>query len=159
MPGEANDGGARRGLRYDDLSDADFQGEWIRARKLEWGEVELAFRHGFDASGRFADRPFHEVADYLRESWEAMAPAAAWDRVDDIVRAGYERYKGAGFGASAERVPEARKHFPQRTSGGSATGGVMGERTFFGGAQPVGDLGGEGGPPVGGEGGDRKSVV
>lgn len=151
MPGETNEIGGRRGLPYD-LSESDFQSEWVHARELEWSDVELAFRHGFDACGRFADRPFDEVSHYLRESWDAMAPPVEWKRVSDIVRSGYERYKGAGFGASAELTPEARDHFPQRTGGGSATGGTMGERVFLGTAEPVSDFGGEGGPPVGGEG-------
>lgn len=144
-----------RRLRYEDISDPEFQKKWLEGRDLDWEQVEAAFRHGFEARDRFAERPFHEVARYLRESWEGMGPPAPWDEVGEIVRSGYERYKGAVFGPAPEEVAEAEVRFPDRTIGGSTIGGVMGERNFLGGAEPVSDFEGEGGPPV--EGGKRVS--
>ncbi|HEX7051535.1 MAG TPA: hypothetical protein VF188_15115 [Longimicrobiales bacterium] len=133
------------------VEDPEFQKKWIEARDLSWDQVERAFRHGFDARDRFAERPFREVEEYLRESWNGMGPPAAWDDVADIVRSGYERYKGAGLGPSTEDVAEALRHFPTWTVGGSAIGGIMGEQPLLGAAEPVSDYDGEGGRPVGGE--------
>lgn len=154
MQGENTDNGSERPLRYEEIEDPEFQKKWTEARHLSGEEVELAFRHGFDSRERFAERPFDEVEGYLRESWDAMAPPAAWDEVSDIVRSGYERYKGgAGFESSTENAADALERFPYRTIGGSTLGGTMGERSFLGGAEPVSDYDGEGGPPV--EGGRR----
>lgn len=148
MQGENKDRGPRRPLRYEEIEDPQFQKKWREARQLSGDEVDLAFRHGFDSRDRFAGRTFEEVDDYLRESWNAMAPAVGWDQVSDIVRSGYERYQGAGFGPSTDEVDEALERFPHRTIGGSTIGGTMGERTFLGGSEPVSDYDGEGGPPV-----------
>lgn len=149
-------GEERRGLRFDDTDDPHFQQRWAEARHLTEEQVELAFRHGLDSRDRFADRPFHEVEQYLRQSWEGMGPAAAWDQVQDIIRSGYERYRAADLSVAAELGPDALHHFPdQRTQGGSVLGGSMGERPQLGAAEPVSDYEGEGGPPV--EGGPRVS--
>jgi hypothetical protein len=154
MAGEPNDAGADQPLRYDDGQDPRFQERWLKARDLTGDQVERAFRHGFDARDRFAERPFREVEEYLRQSWEGMDPSAPWDQVSDIVRSGYERYLG-GMGAGPAALPqsEALERFPHRTQGGSTLGGVVGERPFLGAAEPVSDYEGEGGPPV--EGGRR----
>jgi hypothetical protein len=103
-----------------DVTDGDFQRRWLEARHLSWDDVEAAFRHGLEARTRFADRPFPEVADRLRESWEGMARGVAWEQVDDVVRGGYERNLGAGFEAGAIAFgPDALRQFPLRTIGGS----------------------------------------
>ena len=148
MPGEEKKDD-RRGLRYDDLPDPEFQKKWREARKLEWDQVELAFRHGLEAIDRFADRPFDEVADYLRQSWEGMGAPVPWDQVADIVRSGYERYRAGAFGDLIDLAPEAAERFEHHTSGGSFVGGgPLGDRTFLGSAEPVAHFEGEGGPPV-----------
>lgn len=148
MNDERADSGAGRPPRFEEIEDPEFQKRWKEARHLSEDEVERAFRHGFDARDRFAERPFREVEGYLRESWAAMAPPVDWDQVADIIRSGYERYQGAGFGSWIESSDEALRRFPDRTIGGSAIGGTMGERSFLGGAEPVSDFEGEGGPPV-----------
>lgn len=150
MPGD--DKGKRRGrrLRYQEIEDPDFQRKWLEARDLDGEQVEAAFRHGFDSRGRFADRPFHEVEHYLRESWEGMGPPAPWDEVVGIIRSGYEHYKGDAFGL-VEEVDEALRHFPDvETVAGSRIGGTMGDRPLLGAAEPTPEFEGEGGPPVGG---------
>ncbi len=145
-----NDRGDRR-LRYEDIPDPRFQQHWIEARDLTGDQVDAAFRHGFDARNRFAERPFREIESYLRESWEGIGAPAPWDDVVEIIRSGYERYKGANLGPPTEEVDEALEHFPdQETIGGSRIGGVMGDRPLLGAAEPVADFDGEGGPPVGG---------
>lgn len=147
--------GGRRPPRFEDVADPDFQRRWITGRKLDGAQVDLAFHHGFDARERFADRPFREVEEYLRESWEGMGTAVAWDEVRDIVRSGYERYKAAGFDGSIDLGPEALDRFPIRNVSGSILrGGSMDDRPFLGAATPAPEFEGEGGRPVGGEGGD-----
>lgn len=154
MAGEKRDAGARPRLRYEEIEDPEFQKKWENARHLKWDQVELAFRHGFDARDRFAERPFEEVVEYLRQSWEAMGPPVPWEKVSDIVRSGYDRYLGgAQTSIIGEEVAEALEHFPDRNMSGSTTGGRMGERFFLGAAEPVSEYEGEGGPPV--EGGKR----
>ena len=146
--GENTDTGSERPLRYEEIEDPEFQKKWREARHLSGEEVELAFRHGFDCA-RY-DSPnalLGEVEGYLRQSWDAMAPPVDWDQVSDIVRSGYERYKGCGVRAVDQRAPR-RCAFPYRTIGGSSIGGTMGERSFLGGVEPVSDYNGEGGPPV-----------
>lgn len=151
MPGERMDDRSDRRLRYEEIEDPQFQRAWLEARQLDGEQVDAAFRHGFDARDRFAERPFQEVEDYLRESWNGMGPPAPWDEAVGLIRAGYELYKGAGFGRSAESVDEALEHFPtEETIGGSIVGGRMGDRPILGAAEPVADFDGEGGPPVGG---------
>jgi hypothetical protein len=140
-----------RRLRYEEIEDPRFQAKWRAARDLDGEQVEAAFRHGFDARDRFGERPFREVVDYLRESWEGMGAPAPWDEVVGIVESGYERYRAEGFGPMIEEAAEALERFPTRTIGGSTTGGTMGERFHLGAAEPVSDYDGEGGPPVGGE--------
>jgi hypothetical protein len=143
-------------LRFEESADPDFQRRWIEARKLDGEEVNRAFRHGFDARGRFADRPFREVEAYLRESWEGMGARVPWADVRDLVRSGYERYKGAGFDGSIDLGPEALDRFIIRNvTGSTLRGGTMGDRTFLGAAEPTPEFEGEGGPPVGGDGGGR----
>src|SRR5690606_29068912 len=78
MARESDPAGGRDRLRYGDAAEPDFQRRWIDARTLPGDEVERAFRHGFDARGRFADRPFGEVEAYLRESWRGMGAPSAW---------------------------------------------------------------------------------
>jgi hypothetical protein len=120
--------GERRELRYDEGTDADFQRRWAEARHLTGEQVELAWRHGFDARDRFADRPFDEVREWLQESWRGMGEPAPWGEVEDIIRSGYERYKGAGFGSSTDPATEALHHFQQHSLGGSdMTGGPLGD--------------------------------
>jgi len=110
-------------LRYDVDFDPEFQRRWIEAQHLTGVQVDAAWRHGFDARDRFADRPFHEVRDWLRESWHARGEPAPWAEVEDIVRSGYERYRGAAFGASTDPATEALGRFQQHTAGGSDLGG------------------------------------
>lgn len=140
--------GADQPLRYDTIRDPEFEKKWRNARHLTGEEVELAFRHGLEAIDRFAERPFSEVEDYLRQSWDAMAPPVPWDQVSDIVQSGYERYKGSEFEPTVDEVSEALARFPHRTIGGTSIGGVIGERPFLGASEPVSDYDGEGGPPV-----------
>ncbi|MFW6080202.1 MAG: hypothetical protein ACODAE_11315 [Gemmatimonadota bacterium] len=152
MAGRGDGERSDRGLRYEPDLDRDFQRRWLAARDLSWDQVEAAFRHGLLSSDRFAERPFDEVADYLRESWNGMGPAAAWDDVADIVRSGYE-LGNAGEPEDSPRTeltPEALERFASRTTGGSAKGGTMGERPAMGGAEPASEFEGEGGEPVGG---------
>lgn len=138
-------------LRYEDIRDPRYQQKWREARELTGEQVDAAFRHGFDARDRFAERPFPEIEHYLRESWQGLGPPAPWDEVVGIVRSGYERYKGAGFGPSTVEVDEALEHLPDlETLGGTRIGGVMGDRPMLGASEPVADFDGEGGPPVGG---------
>ncbi len=120
---ERNDPRGER-LRYDVDFDPEFQRHWIEARHLTGTQVDAAWRHGFDARDRFADRPFDEVCAWLRDSWRAMGEPAPWLEVEDIVRSGYERYKGAGFGASTDPATEALGRFQQHTEGGSDLGGA-----------------------------------
>lgn len=131
MAGDPNHTDRDRPLRYENEDeDPDFQREWLDARHLSWEQVERAWRHGFDARDRFADRPFDEVRDWLRESWRGLGAPAPWEKVEDIIRSGYDRYKGAGFGPSTDSAAEALEHFKQRTIGGSVLdGGVLGERS------------------------------
>ncbi|HEX6938961.1 MAG TPA: hypothetical protein VF158_06075 [Longimicrobiales bacterium] len=151
MPGDDRGEKREHRLRYEEIDDPQFQRKWMEARHLDGVQVEAAFRHGFDSRGRFADRPFHEIEHYLRESWEGMGPPAPWDEVVGIVRSGYERYKGAGFGRLTDEVDEALGHLPDlETIAGSRIGGVMGDRPMLGAAEPVPEFDGEGGPPVGG---------
>ncbi len=111
-------------LRYDVDFDPEFQRHWIEARHPTGPQVDAAWRHGFEARDRFADRSFDEVCAWLRESWRAMGEPAPWPEVEDIVRSGYERYKGAGFGATTDPGSEALSHFQQHTQGGSDVGGA-----------------------------------
>ncbi len=122
-------------LRYDVEFDPQFQRHWIEARHLTGVQVDAAWRHGFDARDRFADRPFAEVRAWLRDSWRAMGEPAPWPEVEDIVRSGYERYRGVGFGASTDRGTEALSHFQRHTPGLSDLGGA-----------PLGDSPQQGGP-------------
>ncbi len=123
------DEGPERGLRYGMDSDPEFQRRWVAARHLTGEQVDAAWRHGFDARDRFADRPFHEVREWLQESWRGMGEPAAWAEVEDIVRSGYERYRGAGPGPSPEPGAEALGRFRRHTEGGSVLGGgTLGER-------------------------------
>ena len=110
-------------LRYDVDFDPEFQRHWMEARHLSGTQVDAAWRHGFEARDRFADRSFDEVREWLRDSWQAMGEPAPWSEVEDIVRSGYERYKGAGFGASTDPATEALSRFQQHSSGGSDLGG------------------------------------
>jgi len=154
MARESDPAGGRDRLRYGDAAEPDFQRRWIDARTLPGDEVERAFRHGFDARGRFADRPFGEVEAYLRESWRGMGAPSAWSDVRDIVRSGYEHYKAAGFDGSIDPGPEALDRFPiTNVTGSTLQGGSMDERPFLGAAERTPEFEGEGGPPVGGEGG------
>lgn len=154
MARERDPAGPGQPPRYEDVADPDFQERWITERELSGDQVDRAFRHGFDARDRFADRPFDEVEAYLRESWVGMGTAVAWADVRDIVRSGYERYKGAGFDRSIDLGPEALDRFPvTNTSGSILRGGPMDERPFLGAAERTPDFEGEGGPPVGGHGG------
>lgn len=117
-----------RELRYDEGTDVDFQRRWAESRHLSGEQVESAWRHGFEARERFADRPFDEVRDWLWESWRGMGEPAPWGDVEDIVRSGYERYKGAGFGETTDLASEALQRFQQRSVGGSAmTRGPLGD--------------------------------
>lgn len=142
----------QREPRRDEPADPEFQERWVEARSLDTEPLDAAFRHGFDSRVRFADRPFHEVEHYLRESWEGMGRPEPWSDVCDVVRSGYERYKGAGFSPSTDLGPEALDRFTRFTAGGSTIGGgTLGERPFLGASEPVSDFEGEGGPPVGGE--------
>ncbi len=115
----------RRGerLRYDVDFDPEFQRQWMDARHLSGVQVDAAWRHGFEARDRFADRPFNEVRDWLHDSWHAMGEPAPWNDVEDIVRSGYERYKGAGFGSSTDPAHEATARFQRHSLGGSDLGG------------------------------------
>ncbi len=125
---ERNDSRDER-LRYDVDFDPEFQRHWMEARHLTGVQVDTAWRHGFDARDRFADRPFDEVRAWLRESWRAMGEPAPWPEVEDIVRSGYERYRGVGFGDSTDPAAEALGHFQQHTQGGSDLGGAtLGDR-------------------------------
>lgn len=152
MRRERDPAGRREPPRFEDVADPDFQRRWITERRLDGDQVDRAFHHGFDARGRFADRPFGEVEAYLRESWEGMGTSAAWEDVRDIVRSGYERYKAAGFDGTIDLGPEALERFPiSNVSGSILRGGTMDERPFLGNAEPTPDFEGEGGPPVGGE--------
>lgn len=117
-------GGHDRPLRYDDGADPDFQRRWMEARRLTGEQVDTAWRHGFEARDRFADRPFDEVREWLHESWRAMGEPADWGEIEDIVRSGYERYKGAGFGPSTDPAPEALARFQQHNISGSTLGGA-----------------------------------
>ncbi len=141
----AGDEGQERRLRYEEI-DPRFQRRWSEARQLPEEQVERAFRHGFEARDRFAQRPFEEVAGWLRESWSGLAPATPWDDVADIVRSGYERYQGAGGGVT-DPATEALERFSRHTAGGSGMGGRdLGERPNLGDAAPRpgdGDVSGE----------------
>ena len=118
----------RRELRYDEGTDAEFQRRWAGARHLSGEQVEAAWRHGFEARDRFADRPFDEVRGWLQESWRGMGEPAPWNEVEDLIRSGYERYKGAGFGESTDPASEALRHFQQHSiEGSSMTGGPLGD--------------------------------
>lgn len=141
-----------RGLRFDEDLDPDFQRQWLAARDLSWDQVESAFTHGLFGADRFADRPFDEVRDYLRESWEGMGAPAVWRDVEDIVRSGYDLGNAGApeAGPSTELTPEALERFPSRTAGGSAKAGTMGEQTELGDAERAPEFEGEGGEPVGG---------
>src|SRR5512135_434795 len=90
-------GGNEGRLRYEPDGDPEFQRRWTEARHLSGEQVDAAWRHGFDARDRFADRPFDEVRGWLQESWCAMGEPAPWSEIEDLVRSGYERYRGAGF--------------------------------------------------------------
>lgn len=149
----ADEKGAERPLRFEQIRDPEFQKRWVEARHLSGGEVERAFLHGLNARDRFAERPFREVEGYLRESWEAMGEAAAWGEVSDIVASGYDRARAESFEEGTELENEALDRFAERTMGGSTLGGPLGERPLLGASEPVSDFTGEGGPPV--EGGER----
>ncbi len=124
------DGERERGLRYGTETEAEFQQRWAEARHLSGEQVDAAWRHGFDARDRFADRPFDEVRAWLQESWRGMGEPAPWPDVEDIVRSGYERYQGAGFGPSTDPATEAVARFRRHTQGGSVMGGgTMGDRS------------------------------
>jgi hypothetical protein len=140
-------------LRFEEIRDPEFQKRWASARQLSRGEVERAFQHGLNARDRFAERPFREVEGDLRESWEAMAEAAAWGEVSDIVASGYDRARAESFEEGTALENEALDRFAEHTLGGSSLGGPLGERPFLGASEPVSDYPGEGGPPV--EGGRR----
>lgn len=121
-----------------DPADSGFNEGWRSSHGLTGEQVDEAFRHGFDARDRFAERPFREVSEYLRESWVASGRTAHWDDVADIVRGGYERYKGAGLNYAADPGTEAIDRFQLRTSGGSVTGGGrLGDESHLGAAEPV----------------------
>ncbi|HLU25153.1 MAG TPA: hypothetical protein VKZ58_05560 [Longimicrobiales bacterium] len=152
MSSEKKRAGQRPGPRRTEPADPGFQKRWVDTPRLGAEQLDAAFRHGFDSRVRFADRPFHEVEHYLRESWEGMGRPEPWAEVCDVVRSGYERYKGAGFAPSTDLGPEALDRFTRFTAGGSAIGGgTLGERPLLGASAPVSDFDGEGGPPVGGE--------
>ncbi len=122
------DDGPERPLRYGMEIDREFQRRWAEARHLTGEQVDTAWRHGFDARDRFADRPFDEVRAWLQESWRGMGEPAPWGEVEDLVRSGYERYQGAGFGLT-DPATEAIGRFRRHTEGGSVTGGgTLGER-------------------------------
>ncbi|HWV57103.1 MAG TPA: hypothetical protein VNZ57_06495 [Longimicrobiales bacterium] len=104
-----------------------FQRRFIEARDLDASQVEAAVRHGLEAQPRFADRPFEEVEEYLRESWQGMGPPAPWDQVWDLVRGGYEWQRAAGVNRTIELGEDAARRFVQRTVGGSGKGGVLGD--------------------------------
>jgi len=114
----------RQRLRYDVDLDPEFQRHWMEARNLTGDQVDAAWRHGFDARDRFADRSFAEVREWLQESWRGMGEPAPWREVEDIVRSGYERHRGAGFGSSTDPAAEALGHFQQHTVEGSDMGGA-----------------------------------
>lgn len=148
MPADERERSSGRPLRFEGELDPDFQREWIEARRLTGDQVERAFSHGLEARDRFADRPFREVEEYLRESWTALGSPAPWDDVCDIVESGYERARAAPVEVIADLPPEALDRFADRTVGGSSLGGRISERSFLGAAEPVSDYEGEGGPPV-----------
>lgn len=148
MPADERETSSERPLRFEGVTDPDFQREWIEARNLTGDQVERAFTHGLAARERFAERPFREVEGYLRESWEALGSPAPWDQVFDIVQSGYDRARAAPLPVAADLPPEALDRFAERTLGGSSLGGRLGERNFLGAAEPVSDYEGEGGPPV-----------
>lgn len=111
-------------LRYDVDFDPEFQKHWMEARNLTGEQVDAAWRHGFAARDRFADRSFDEVREWLQESWRGMGEPAPWREVEDIVRSGYERHRGAGFGASTDPASEALGRFQQHSIEGSDMGGA-----------------------------------
>jgi hypothetical protein len=113
--------------RRSDVTDPDFQRQWLAARRLDWDQVERAVRHGVEAVPRFADRPFDEVLDWLRSSWTAMGTDVPWDDVADLVRSGYERFGSTGSDDAGLLAPEALRTFAVRTIGGSALGGAAGD--------------------------------
>lgn len=117
----------RREMRYDEGADPEFQKRWAEARQLTGEQVGAAWRHGFDARDRFADRSFDEVREWLQESWRGMGEPAPWSEVEDIIRSGYERYRGAGFGI-VDPATEALHRFQQHSIGGSdMTDGPLGD--------------------------------
>lgn len=137
MAAESNEAQPDRRLRFAGDLDPDFQRRWMEARHLSWEQVETAWRHGFDSRDRFADRPFDEVARYLRESWRGMGEPAPWTDVEDIVRSGYDRFKGAGLESTTELVDDAASHFVEHTEGGSDLGGgALGDVPQLGDARP-----------------------
>jgi hypothetical protein len=140
--------GDERPLRFERAPDPEFQKRWQDTRQLSGEQVDRAFAHGLAARERFAERPFREVAEYLRESWEALGSPAPWDEVSDIVESGYDRARAAPFEVVADLPPEALDRFAERTTGGTSLGGRLGHRTFLGAAEPVSDFEGEGGPPI-----------
>lgn len=111
-------------LRFESDVDPEFQRRWTEARHLSGEQVDAAWRHGFDARDRFADRPFDEVRGWLKESWCAMGEPTPWSEIEDLVRSGYDRYRGAGFGDSTDPATEALARFQQHTIGGSTMGGA-----------------------------------
>jgi hypothetical protein len=131
--------------RYFDILDPDFQQRFRDDRQLSGEQVELAVRHGLLAQPRFADRPFREIVEYLRESWEGMGSPAPWDAVKDIVCSAYEWQRAAGVDRSIELGEDALDRFARRTLGGSGTGGTLGDTTHLGGSAPAADTG-----PLGG---------
>jgi hypothetical protein len=147
-PDERVPGGDERPLRFEEVADREFQRRWQEARQLSGDQVDQAFAHGLAARERFAERPFREVEDYLRESWEALGSPAPWNEVYDIVESGYDRARAAPLEVAADLPPEALERFADRTTGGSTLGGQLGQRSFLGGSEPVSDYEGEGGPPV-----------
>jgi hypothetical protein len=65
-------------------------------KNLSYDDYAPAYRFGFEAAGKFADRDYDEVEESLASDWERAEPGSAipWDTVRPAVRAAWERMSG-----------------------------------------------------------------
>lgn len=49
-----------------------------------------AYQYGWESRDRYADRPFHEVEDKLRERWDPQRTGLDWDEALPAVRDAFE---------------------------------------------------------------------
>ena len=86
--------GGKDGKGIGHLVDAQTIDGWVRAylgERAGNAVLEIAFRFGVEAEGRYAGQSFAEAEPMLRSEWSSERDRQPWDSVRDAVWAGFDR--------------------------------------------------------------------